>query len=295
MTSSAIRPASVANGSAASAGIATTAWICCAGDDVGPVGRALLGAAAPARGERARREPERDAEDERGRVPYAFAGAPEVEAALRARRAAARGWRDAGRGSPPPRRRRRRRPTSGSRRGTRRPAARSRRRSRRATRSEERGTRRARRAPAVSATQTATPKKTPPHVATILPPFAKRRNSGRQCPSIAAAPATMPERWCGETKSIPSSAGTKPLSTSSSTTGRAEPAAVGAPDVRRADVAGADLADVLVLERAGRASSPTGTSPGDSRARRGPRKLTAGTLPRQGRTPYRCAQSLTTS
>ena len=34
--------------------------------------------------------------------------------------------------------------------------------------------------PPVSATQTATPKKTPPQVATILPPLAKRRKSGRQ-------------------------------------------------------------------------------------------------------------------
>ena len=32
----------------------------------------------------------------------------------------------------------------------------------------------------------------PPAVAIIFPPFAKRRNSGRQCPIIAAPPATIP-------------------------------------------------------------------------------------------------------
>ena len=49
----------------------------------------------------------------------------------------------------------------------------------------------------MSATQIATPKNTPPQVATIFPPLAKRRKSGRQWPSIAAAPAQMPDRWCG--------------------------------------------------------------------------------------------------
>jgi hypothetical protein len=32
----------------------------------------------------------------------------------------------------------------------------------------------------------------PPQVATIFPPFAKPRNIGRQCPSIAAPPASAP-------------------------------------------------------------------------------------------------------
>jgi len=73
--------------------------------------------------------------------------------------------------------------------------------------------------PALTATSGATAKKTPPQVATIFPPFSKRRKIGRQWPSIAAAPAQTPARWCGETKSIPSIAGMKPFSTSSRTTG----------------------------------------------------------------------------
>src|SRR5207253_10884665 len=38
----------------------------------------------------------------------------------------------------------------------------------------------------------ATPRNAPPAVATIFPPFWKARKIGRQCPSIAAAPASTP-------------------------------------------------------------------------------------------------------
>jgi len=63
----------------------------------------------------------------------------------------------------------------------------------------------------------ATPRNAPPQVATTFPPRAKRRNSGRQWPSIAAPPASTPARW--PTKSVASSAGAKPFATSSAITG----------------------------------------------------------------------------
>jgi hypothetical protein len=59
---------------------------------------------------------------------------------------------------------------------------------------------------------------TPPAVATIFPPLRKPRKTGRQCPSIAAAPARIPT-VSPPTRS-PTSAGTNPLATSSIATGR---------------------------------------------------------------------------
>ena len=295
VTSSASRPASVANGSArvgresrrprAPAGAVTTSGRSVPISSPPPHQPA---ASAPGASQSAA------AKTHERRAPYALAGAPEMEAALGPRAQAAEV------GSMQEENRRRggdpehHRPTSDTRRCTRRPAARSRRRSRRATRSADVRKTASQTTPAVSATHTATPKKTPPHVATIFPPFAKRRKSGRQCPSIAAAPATMPERWCGETNSIPSERRHESLQHVEQHDRHAEPAAVGAPDVRRSDVARADLADVLVLDDAARPSIPTGTSPADSPARRGPRSSPPDAT-RQGRTPYRCAQSLTTS
>jgi hypothetical protein len=53
--------------------------------------------------------------------------------------------------------------------------------------------------------------------ATIFPPLTKPRKSGRQWPSIAAAPASAPATW--PTASVATSAGAKPFATSSSATG----------------------------------------------------------------------------
>ena len=64
-------------------------------------------------------------------------------------------------------------------------------RSTRTTRSGRAGTRRARARPRRPSSGAA-PKNTPPPVATVLPPFSKRRKSGRQWPSIAAPPARTP-------------------------------------------------------------------------------------------------------
>ena len=93
--------------------------------------------------------------------------------------AAGGGSRGGGTGSPEPRRSRRRRPVWDSRTQLPSPGARCPRRSTRPTHSGRAGTSRASEPP-VSATQTATPKKTPPQVATIFPPLANRRKSGRQ-------------------------------------------------------------------------------------------------------------------
>jgi len=66
-------------------------------------------------------------------------------------------------------------------------------------------------------TSGATPRKAPPAVATIFPPRLNPRNSGREWPSIAAAPASTPPPW--PTSSVATSAGTKPFAVSSSTAG----------------------------------------------------------------------------
>ena len=58
--------------------------------------------------------------------------------------------------------------------------------------------------------------KAPPPVATIFPPFRKRRKSGRACPSIAARPASTPASVL--TYIVARKAGTKPLATSSTVT-----------------------------------------------------------------------------
>ena len=58
------------------------------------------------------------------------------------------------------------------------------------------------------ATSGASASVTPPAVATVLPPFWKRRNSGRQWPSIAAAPARMPT--VSPPIRTPATVGTKP-------------------------------------------------------------------------------------
>ena len=57
---------------------------------------------------------------------------------------------------------------------------------------------------------------TPPVVATIFPPRAKPRKSGRQCPIIAATPARTPTR--SPPSQSPSSAAAAPLAMSSSAT-----------------------------------------------------------------------------
>ena len=89
--------------------------------------------------------------------------------------------------------------------------------SRRARRSGRAGTRRARPRRRSPPTTGATPRNAPPHVATTLPPRCHLRNSGRQCPSIAAPPASTPARC--ETTSVATSAGTNPFAVSSTTTG----------------------------------------------------------------------------
>ena len=150
-----------------------------AGDEVWAVGRQLVGRApAPPRGERARREPER--RDERGNRSALRTGRPpQPEAVLGARTQAAEiarvqiGDRPGGGGA--------KRITEG---GVAVATAATRDAIPATTEATE-AYRVARNAisqttPAVSATQIATPKKTPPQVATILPPFAKRRKSGRQ-------------------------------------------------------------------------------------------------------------------
>src|SRR5439155_1517092 len=63
----------------------------------------------------------------------------------------------------------------------------------------------------------ATPRKAPPQVATIFPPRCQRKKSGRQCPSIAAAPASTPVRW--DTVIVATNAGTNPFAVSKRTTG----------------------------------------------------------------------------
>jgi hypothetical protein len=56
------------------------------------------------------------------------------------------------------------------------------------------------------------PRKAPPAVATIFPPFRKPRKSGRQWPSIAAAPARTPLPW--PTAMVAANAGAKPFAVS---------------------------------------------------------------------------------
>ena len=124
----------------------------------------------------------------------------------------------AGRAPPRPRRRRRRSPATGSRRARPRAAARATRRSTRPTRSAS-ARRRASQTPApMPPTIGATPRNAPPVVATILPPFRKRRKRGRKWPSIAAAPVSTPTPW--PAIFVATSAGTKPLAVSRKTAGR---------------------------------------------------------------------------
>ena len=97
-------------------------------------------------------------------------------------------------------------------------------------------------------------------------------NSGRQWPSIAAPPASTPARC--ESTCVATSAGAKPFSRVEQNDGQAVPAAVDPPDVRPADVAAAELADVRVLERADEPvprRDAAGEVPGDDQDREGQR------------------------
>src|SRR6266404_1002607 len=84
----------------------------------------------------------------------------------------------------------------------------------------------------------------------------------------------------------------------------AEPAAVGAPDVRGADVPRADLADVLVLDQEHEPVAPRARAQEiakDNEPKEGHQRLRlagepgSNCEPGYGRMPYFCAQSLTTS
>ena len=66
-------------------------------------------------------------------------------------------------------------------------------------------------------TSGATPRNAPPAVATIFPPFWKPRKIGRQCPSIAAAPASTPLPC--PTSTVAANAGAKPFAVSRSAAG----------------------------------------------------------------------------
>ena len=70
----------------------------------------------------------------------------------------------------------------------------------------------------ISPSSGATPKSVPAAVATALPPFRKRRKSGRQCPSIAA-PAGERAGQLADERASRGSAGTNPFAMSSRTTG----------------------------------------------------------------------------
>ena len=103
-------------------------------------------------------------------------------------------------------------------------------------------------------TSGATASATPPVVPTTLPPLAKPRKSGRQCPTSAALPASDADQLVADEP--PEQAGRKTLADVEERDGDAEARAADPPDVRRADVSGADRADIDVLAADEAASSP---------------------------------------
>ena len=129
--------------------------------------------------------------------------------------------------------------------------------------------------------------------ATILPPRAKPRNSGRLCPTIAAAPASdaaeVRRRAHAEQRRE-----RNPSAMSSRTTGDAEPRAVRAPDVGRADVAAARPADVLMLDQPGE-PVPQGQVPSEIAENDEPRQTSRGRVAAPRRGCRRRTQSFTTS